>query len=380
MRSRRSFLDRKKLIPGQEWSPLITDEIARCSHFVVFVSEATTLSPEVLREIDVAKAKRVKILPVVLGEPRKNPVAQVHAIRLSQNRMIESLTRDIEQICHEIGSLTGKMQQLPRPTGGSTLAPLLCDREAQADLFRSVFAVHRAETPDDPVALFVCGWDHDRPESFLERMTETLIRKYVVDQQTAAAAPVDISWPNGGIAASSAVNGVKYELLDQLSLPNEKQDREDENFIRHIAGLRQRGLIVVHTIRSSKWDPEQTPEALCSYLALWKRIGQEPQKPFAVLLFKVIYSEARAKTEAAAAPVHVRRSLEASVTQPETSISATIADDLESVTPEHVHEWFKDFAPHVPPDERKKRVDAMFKNTSELRMSRIEPTLRLWAQ
>lgn len=367
------FRDEESLRPGDDWEKVIDAEIERCSHLVVFITEAMQGSDQVLREVEVAKEVEAKIVPVIIGEPRRNPVSEIHAIRLTQSRYIESLTHDVEEICQQVTSITG-VRKNGRLRG--RLLPYLCDRAAIEEALRGRMSVHRAEKRDQPAVMFVCGSADDRPEHFTTRMIDGWIRKWIVDQETAALEPLRIQWIEG-VAADSTVRGLKQRLIDELGLPDD--DPSDDGFVRQMCNLGRKGLVIVHTLRCEAWDPDETPLAIARYLELWEKVGKAPKKPFVIVVFNILYSDAAEQAERRAGKSSVRASLLAAVKKwspPAAAISAIVSADLPAVEREDVDTWFDVYAPQVAVEEKKQMLDSLFAGGKKLPMSVVEPELQ----
>lgn len=372
------FIDKKKLEWGDDWERKIDEAIAQCTHFVVFVSEAADRSDQVKREIDVASVyEDIKLLPVLLGDPRVNLVNRANAIRVA-GAVIESLERDTEYVCGEVVRVSGRGKSSctppkePPPHG--RLAAGLCGREEAFDEVRSFLAIHRAEKKDQPAALFVFGRDEDKPGAFIDAMIETWVRPHVIAEAAAADGKVEIPWP-GGYVSSSMLNGLKYGFLTHFGLP--VADLSDDAFIRQVCALQRRGLMIVHTVRCSTWDAAETPRALTQYLQLWDRLGQLQEKPFVLLFFSVIYSDVVGGLETTVTPSAIRSAI-ASAQLPRSSAiaSAMTRRDLPPITRDDVADWFKKYASQVGAETQKSITDGIFGRRRSRRMSDVEPELQ----
>ncbi len=374
------FRDEEDLKPGDVWNEVIDQEIERCSHLVVFITEATEQSDEVRREVDLALELEAKILPVIIGDPRNNLVSQAHAIRLTQARYIESISEDIEEICDKVAEATGATKRagsVAKPIGRTV--PLLCNRSTEEGRLRGALAAHIAEKRNQPAAIFVCGSEDDRPDSFITRILDTLIRKWIVDSDTAAVEPTKVEWPEG-VAAHSMVAGLKLQLLQELGLPAD--DVSDARFIESVRGLPRKGLVIVHSLRCESWDPDETTAALGNYFGLWEQIGAADEKPFVVLIFKVLYSDVVRNVQSDSGAGRVRGALLAALkpwTKGKANVSAIMPADLPPVRREHVEEWFGTYAPRVSAEERDAVLNRLFATEKERRMSAVEPELRRFA-
>jgi inactive STAND/TIR domain len=391
-----AFFAEETIRGGASWKRELRDEIGtRCSHMLVILSATSVVSPEVLEEIALARARAASdasfvILPLVTGAI-VNPLSDLHWLEYS-----EEPEEQLEILARALG-LPPRTDEQRRSSGGGDIVPRLCDRREQERHFRASFSAWNRRSGRAPQVYFIVGAEGEKHESLVDRFRWQDLRDFATQVRRDEGASVSMNvvpWP-----LSQVLDDAQEELLAELfgafDYDYRISDRElTPQAFRQLTEKRPEPVISIqHEIRSEWWS-RSSAEVIERYLHFWADVAAlQPPQQF-VIFFNVVFAadhdarglnafverlgEAPGKSNDEAPPLWRKvRSLLGTREPPPLPKNILVAPlpRLQGVRRKDVDEWFDKRLPICRHDERQRVTEELFSGDHARPMAVVERRL-----
>ena len=162
-----------------------------------------------------------------------------------------------------------------RSPGYGELTPKMCNRGPQDERFADFFAFHLKHAPGAPQVVFVCGAHDERPDSLVERLKVTVIRKHTDRRGVIHEPQPPIKWPPFmGRNPRKRCDQLIERVFEVFGCASAVGDPERAHIFAEAATRRRYPVVILqHWLRAAECDATVFG-LIGDYLLFWDEIAR----------------------------------------------------------------------------------------------------------
>ncbi len=247
----------------------------------------------------------------------------------------------------------------------------MCNREDQEDDFLRFFKPKLKECPRQPQFYFIHGEDDECHESFIERLENDCIKKYVereIGEHCADVYSKVIHWPTRGDLEIRK----KYLIINFMKEFKESLEANSTNLTNMLSRLlsfyRHPVVIIKHNIDASQWD-KQNEQLILWYIKCWANLECHDGIPQFLIFLNIIYSTTEWKQRIFRLK-HSKKSIKRQLCRIHVSSGdpdpCQLIEELKAVTRIDVQEWFGVYNIYMDAWRRRDKVNEIFQENGQV--------------
>jgi hypothetical protein len=264
---------------------------------------------------------------------------------------------------------------LPPPRGKPKLGPLvskMCNRFPQVNDFMKFFLDRSKKCPERPQFYFIHGDEWQGHESLLERLMKTCLKEYAEKEWGPEFATIsldEVQWPREGKLEDRKIH-LQMNVMEKFARYRETPDFSAYSLARLPCFDKRPLVLIKHNIYSSKWD-KLTLDLLSWYTReYWAPLEGDEHVPIPLFLvfFNVRYRspgvsglKGKILNRKATGKERIRGQLRQLSASDPGNCPCLLLTELAPIEIEDVMDWFSQYDICDSEWERKKRIDAIFR-------------------